>query len=259
MAEKKIESLLQETRLFEPPPAFAERAHIKSRAEYDRICERARADREGFWSGVAADLHWFRKWDRVLEWNPPFAKWFVGGRTNLSHNCLDRHLTGPRRTKTALLWEGEPGDKRALTYEQLHAEVCRFAGALVKLGVRAGDRVALYMPMIPELAIAMLACARVGATHSVVFGGFSADALRDRINDAKAKLVVTADGGWRRGKPLVLKDIVDEAVAQCPTIEKVVVYERLRGEADVKWNARDVRWDDALAGVNPVEKAAELD
>ena len=259
MAEKKIESLLQETRLFEPPPAFAERAHIKSRAEYDRICERALSDLDGFWSGIAAELHWFKKWDRVLEWNAPFAKWFVGGTTNLSHNCLDRHLSGPRRTKTALLWEGEPGDKRTLTYEQLHEEVCRFAGALVKLGVGKGDRVALYMPMIPELAIAMLACARIGATHSIVFGGFSADALRDRINDAKAKLVVTADGGWRRGKPLVLKDIVDEAVAQCPTIEKVVVYERLRGEANVSWHDRDVRWDDAVKGVTPVEKAAELD
>jgi acetyl-CoA synthetase len=259
MAEKTIESLLQETRLFEPPPAFAERAHIKSRAEYDRICERALGDREGFWSGIAGDLHWFKKWDRVLEWNPPIAKWFVGAKTNLSHNCLDRHLAGPRRTKTALMWEGEPGDKRTLTYEQLHGEVRRFAGALVKLGVKAGDRVALYMPMIPELAIAMLACARVGATHSVVFGGFSADALRDRINDAKAKLVVTADGGWRRGKPLILKSIVDEAVAQCPTIEKVVVYERLGAEAKVDWHDRDVRWDDALKGVTPVDKAAELD
>ena len=260
MAEKTIESLLREERLFAPPPAFAERAHIKTRAEYDRISERARTDREGFWGDIAKELVWFEPWSKVLEWNPPFAKWFVGGKTNLSHNCLDRHLDGPLRHKTAILWEGEPGDKRAITYEDLHRAVCLFAGALKKLGVVAGDRVALYMPMIPELAIAMLACARIGATHSVVFGGFSADALRDRIQDAQAKLVVTADGGWRRGKPLVLKDIVDEAVAQCPSIEKVIVYERLGSAAQTSWNpARDIRWEDALAGVDPVEKAQPVD
>jgi len=260
MSEKQIESLLQEMRRFDPPADFAAKAHIKSRAAYDALVVKAREDNEGFWAGVASDLHWFRKWDRVLDWEPPFAKWFVGGKTNLSYNCLDRHLTGPRGAKTAILWEGEPGDKRELTYEQLHAEVCRFAGALAGLGVKAGDRVALYMPMVPELPIAMLACARIGATHSIVFGGFSADALRDRINDAEAKLVVTADGGWRRGKPLALKSIVDEAVAQCPSVENVVVVRRLGEHLKVDWqDGRDVWWDDVMDDAEPVERAAKLD
>jgi acetyl-CoA synthetase len=260
MTEKHIESLLQETRRFEPPAEFAHRAHIKSRAEYDALCSRARADNEGFWAEIAGELHWFKKWDRVLEWNPPFAKWFIGGKTNISYNCLDRHVIAGKGTKPALLWEGEPGDRKVLTYADLHREVCRFAGALEKLGVRAGDRVALYMPMVPELPIAMLACARVGATHSVVFGGFSAEALRDRINDAQARLVVTADGGWRRGKPLELKPIVDEAVAQCPTIEKVVVVRRLGDAVRIDWKpGRDLWWDEAIAGVKPVAEAPQLD
>ena len=260
MSEKKIESLLHETRTFEPPAQFAGRAHIQSRAEYDELYARASEDPEGFWSGIAEDLHWFRKWDTVLEWDAPFAKWFVGGKTNISHNCLDRHVAGPRRTKPALMWEGEPGEKRVLTYEDLHQEVCRCAGALRALGVEAGDRVALYMPMVPELAIAMLACARIGATHSIVFGGFSADALRDRINDAEAKLVVTADGGWRRGSPLALKAIVDEAVAQTPSIEKVLVVKRVADALEIDWNeGRDVWWDDAMAAAEPVTDAAQLD
>ena len=260
MAEKQIESQLQEMRLFEPPADFAKKAHIKSRAEYDALCKRARADRDGFWAEIASELHWFKKWDRVLEWDTPFAKWFAGGTTNLSYNCLDRHLDGPRRTKPAILWEGEPGDRRTITYEELHSEVCRFAGALRSLGIEAGDRVALYMPMIPELPIAMLACARIGATHSIVFGGFSAESLRDRINDAEAKLVVTADGGWRRGKPLLLKEIVDEAIAQCPSVKKSVVVKRLGKEAKVDWKeGRDVWWDDAMSAAEPVTKAAELE
>jgi acetyl-CoA synthetase len=260
MSSKEIESLLHENRLFEPPTEFAAKAHIKSRADYDAICDHARRDREGFWAEKASELHWFKKWDRVLEWDPPFAKWFVGGRTNLSYNCLDRHLDGDRRNKPAILWEGEPGDKRTLTYEELHREVCEFAGALLRLGVVGGDRVCLYMPMIPELAIAMLACARIGATHSIVFGGFSADSLRDRVNDAEAKLVITADGGWRRGKPLALKEVVDTAVADCPSVEKVVVVERVGKAIEVDWKPdRDVWWTDAIAGVEPVAEAAELD
>ena len=260
MSEKHIESLLQETRLFDPPAEFASRAHIKSRAEYDELCERARNDREGFWAGIAEELHWFRKWDTVLDWKPPFAKWFVGGQTNISHNCLDRHLDGPRRTKPAIMWEGEPGDKRVLTYEELHAEVARFAGGLRSLGIEAGDRVALYMPMVPELAIAMLACARIGATHSIVFGGFSADALRDRVNDAEAKLIITADGGWRRAAPLALKKIVDDAVVQCPTVEKVVVVKRVGDALDIEWDdGRDVWWDDVMADAEPVTEAPPLD
>jgi acetyl-CoA synthetase len=260
MSEKNIESLLTEARLFEPPVEFAANAHIKSRAEYDAICERARNDREGFWAEIASELHWFKTWDKVLEWELPFAKWFVGGTTNLSYNCLDRHVLGDRANKTALLWEGEPGDKISLTYAQLHERVCEFAGALRALGIEAGDRVALYMPMVVELPIAMLACARIGATHSIVFGGFSADALRDRINDAEAKLCITADGGWRRGTPLELKTIVDDAVAQCPSIERVVVVKRLGDEIEVGWDEkRDIWWDDAIEGVTPVTDAPELD
>jgi acetyl-CoA synthetase len=258
MADSRIESLLKEDRLFQPPAEFAAAAHIPSREAYDEICRRASSDREGFWAGIAEELHWFKKWDKVLEWEPPFAKWFVGATTNLSYNCLDRHLSGPRRTKTAIVWEGEPGDKRELSYEELHAEVCLFAGALAKLGVEVGDRVALYMPMVPELAIALLACARIGAAHSVVFGGFSADALRDRINDAEAKLLITADGGYRRGSILELKGIADDAVAQCPSIETVVVLKR--GGQEVGWvEGRDVWWEDAVADAEPLLEAPALD
>jgi acetyl-CoA synthetase len=260
--EKNIESLLQEHRLFEPPAEFAARAHIKSRVAYDELCARARADREGFWAGIASELHWFKKWDRVLDWSDaPFAKWFVGGKLNVSHNCLDRHVAAGRGDKVAMLWEGEPGDKERITYSELLERVQAFAGALRKLGVKAGDRVAIYMPMIPELPVALLACTRIGATHSVIFGGFSADALRDRIQDAQAKLVITADGGWRRGKPLALKEIVDDAVAQCPTIEHVIVAERLGAKVlPVKWQeGRDVWWKDALRGATPVKDAEPLD
>ena len=260
--EKNIESLLQETRLFEPPTEFAKRAHIKSRAEYDALVARANKDREGFWAEIAGNLEWFEKWKKVLDWSDaPFAKWFVGGKLNVSHNCLDRHVAAGRGDKVALYWEGEPGDKQRITYAELLKRVQEFAGALRKLGVKAGDRVAIYMPMIPELPVALLACTRIGATHSVIFGGFSADALRDRIEDAKAKLVITADGGWRRGKPLALKEIVDEAVAGCPTVEKVVVAERLGQKVlPVKWQAdRDVWWKDALAGAAPVKGAEPLD
>ncbi len=258
MSEKQIVSLLQENRLFEPPTAFAEKAHIKSREQYDEIRKQALADPEGFWAGVAEELHWFKPWDKVLEWNEPFAEWFVGGTTNLSYNCLDRHLDTHRRTKPAILWEGEPGDRRVLTYEELHREVCRFAGGLRNLGVETGDRVAIYMPMVPELAIAMLACARIGATHSVVFGGFSADALRDRCVDAEAKMIITADGGWRRGKILALKEIVDQAAAEAPSVESVVVLRR--GENEIDWHeGRDHWWHDVIKGGDANTAAVELD
>ncbi len=258
MADEKIESLLHEERLFEPPSDFNPKAHISSREQYDAIRAEALADPEKFWAGIAEQLHWFKKWDQVLDWQPPFAKWFVGGKTNISYNCLDRQIEAGKGSKTAILWEGEPGDKRTLTYEELHREVCVFAGALKRLGVEEGDRIAIYMPMVPETAVAMLACARIGATHSVIFGGFAADALRDRVNDAQAKLVLTADGGWRRGKPLMLKQIVDEAVADCPSVEKVVVLKRV--DEEVAWTeGRDVWWSDAIAGVEPDTAAAELD
>jgi len=253
-----IESLLFEARLFEPAPAFSAAAHVKSRAEYDRLRREALADPEGFWAGIADELEWSRRWDSVLEWKAPFAKWFVGATTNISVNCLDRHLRSDRRNKAAIVWEGEPGDTRTLTYEDLHREVCRFAGALRGLGVGLGDRVALYMPMVPELPIAMLACARIGATHSVVFGGFSAEALRERCNDAGVKIVVTADGGYRRGSVLALKAIVDEAVAHCPSVERVVVLRRAGNE--VEWRAsRDVWWHDVVEASQPVTEAVAVD
>src|SRR5687768_14081378 len=180
MAESpNIESVLNEHRLFPPPAEFAEKAHIKSFEEYETLYREAAADPEAFWAKQAENLGWFEKWHTVLEWNEPFAKWFVGGRLNISHNCLDRHLNTERRNKTAFIWEGEPGEQRRLTYAELHREVCRFANVMKSLGVSAGDRVALYMPLVPELAVAMLACTRIGATHTVIFGGFSADAISD--------------------------------------------------------------------------------
>ena len=201
-----IESVLKEARKFPPPADFAKKAHIPSMAEYERLAQWARDDPDGFWAKQAERLHWFKKWDKVLEWNEPFARWFVGGKTNVSYNCLDLHLKTWRRNKAALLWEGEPGDQRTLTYQQLHREVCKFANVLKGLGLKKGDVATLYMPLIPELAIAMLACARIGVVHSVVFGGFSAEAIADRNNDAKARCVITADGGWRRGKLLRRSD-----------------------------------------------------
>ncbi len=225
-----IDSLLKEDRLFEPPASFSSGAYIKSREDYDRIYKRSVEDPDGFWSEIAGELHWFKPWDKVLEWEEPFAKWFVGGRLNMSFNCLDRHLASWRKNKAAIIWEGEPGDTKTLTYQQLHREVCKFANVLKNLGVEKGDRVVIYMPMVPELPVAMLACARIGATHSVIFGGFSSEALKDRINDAQAKAVITADGGFRRGTVVQLKPAVDEAITQCPTINQVVVVQRCNNE-----------------------------
>jgi acetyl-CoA synthetase len=225
-----IDSLLKEDRLFEPPASFSSGAYIKSREDYDRIYKRSVEDPDGFWSEIAGELHWFKPWDKVLEWEEPFAKWFVGGRLNMSFNCVDRHLTSWRKNKAAIIWEGEPGDTKTLTYQQLHREVCKFANVLKNLGVEKGDRVVIYMPMVPELPVAMLACARIGATHSVIFGGFSSEALKDRINDAQAKAVITADGGFRRGTVVQLKPAVDEAITQCPTINQVVVVQRCNNE-----------------------------
>jgi acetyl-CoA synthetase len=253
-----ITSVLKESRQFPPPPAFASQAHIKSAAEYEKLWQRAAADPEGFWAEQAAALHWFRRWDKVLVWNEPHAQWFVGGKINASANCLDRHLSGPRRTKTAILWEGEPGDRRALTYEELHQEVCRFANALKSIGIQPGDRVTIYMPMIPEAAIAMLACARIGATHSVIFGGFSADAVADRNNDAKARLVITADGGWRRGKVVPLKQNVDAALDKSPTVEKCIVFNRCHQQVQMK-PGRDLWWHELTEKASADCPPAELD
>jgi len=220
--EQTLEALLKEERRFPPPKDF----QVRAAAPDPGIYERAAADPEGFWAGWSKELDWFEPWHTVLEWTPPHAKWFVGGKLNAAYNCLDRHLAGPRRNKAALVWEGEPGDRRVYTYWDLYREVCAFANVLRDLGVRRGDRVAIYLPMIPEAVIAMLACARIGAPHSVVFGGFSAESLRDRINDAQAKVLVTADGGWRRGRVVPLKENADRALAETPSIEKVVVVQR---------------------------------
>jgi acetyl-CoA synthetase len=216
MSEKvspEIEALLKEDRSFSPTDEFRSRAHVGDPAVY----ERAAQDPEAFWAGFAKELEWITPWSKVLEWNPPDAKWFVGGKLNITANCLDRHVRTARRNKAAFIWEGEPGDRRTLTYFDLYRQVCQFANVLKKLGVKKGDRVALYLPLIPELAISMLACARIGAVHSVVFGGFSAESLRDRINDSSCKVLVTADGGWRRGGVVPLKQTADEALADTPS------------------------------------------
>ena len=239
-----IDALLQENREFPPPPDFAREAVANDPDIYDRAAK----DPEGFWAGMAKELHWFKPWEKVLQWDPPFAQWFVGGKLNVSYNCLDRHLDGPRRNKAALIWEGEPGDWKVYTYWDLHREVCRFANALKSLGVEKGDRITIYLPMIPELPIAMLACARIGAPHSVIFGGFSAESIRGRINDCESKLIITADGGYRRGNVVPLKYNVDEALEGAPTIEKVVVVRRSGTADDLMQSGRDIWWHDAVEG-----------
>jgi acetyl-CoA synthetase len=257
-ATPNITSVLKESRQFPPPPAFAAQAHIKSQAEYEKLWQRAHDDPEGFWAEQARSLHWFRPWDKVLDWKEPFVKWFVGGKTNVCYNCVDRHATGPRKNKAAIIWEGEPGDTRVLRYQDLHREVCKFANVLKGQGIKPGDRVTLYMPMIPELAIAMLACARIGATHSIIFGGFSAEAVADRNNDAKARLVITADGGWRRGKVVALKQNVDAALDKSPTVEKCIVFNRCNQQVNMK-PGRDLWWHELLANAADQCPAAELD
>lgn len=237
---ERIESVLQEERRFGPSEAFKESAKISSLAEYQKLYDQSLTDPDTFWGNVANELHWFKPWDKVTEWEEPFVKWFVGGQTNLAYNCIDRHLDSWRRNKAAIIWEGEPGDSRVLTYQDLHREVSKFANVLKKRGVKKGDCVAIYMPMIPEAAIAMLACARIGAPHSVVFGGFSASALSDRINDADAKLVITADGGYRRGSVFPLKPQVDDALKDCPGVSNVVVVKR--GDNEIHMEAGRDHW-----------------
>jgi acetyl-CoA synthetase len=253
-----IESVLHESRLFHPPKEFSEQANLKSFDEYEKLYAEAAADPEAFWAKQAEDLHWFKKWDTVLEWNEPFAKWFVGGKLNISYNCLDRHLDTWRKNKAAIIWEGEPGEIKTITYLQLHQEVSRFANVLKSLDVKSGDRVALYMPLVPALAVAMLACARIGATHTVIFGGFSADAIRDRVNDGQCKVIVTADGGYRRGTEIKLKDIVDEAAGQCPSVEHVVVYQRTGSRVSMR-PGRDHWWHELTKTVDTDCEAEQLD
>lgn len=253
-----IESVLNESRVFPPSPEFSANARLKSYADFERLYREATADPEAFWARQAEELDWFQKWDRVLEWNEPFAKWFTGGKLNVSYNCLDRHLTGWRKNKAAIIWEGEPGEIKTITYLQLHQEVSRFANVLKKLDVRSGDRVALYMPLLPALAVAMLACVRIGAVHTVIFGGFSADAIRDRVNDGKCKLIITADGGFRRGAEIRLKDVVDEAAAQCPCVENIVVFQRTGSRVSMQ-PGRDHWWHELTKTVATECPAEPLD
>ncbi len=250
-----LDSTLHEHRVFPPPAEFAAKAHVKSLEEYETLYRRSIQDPQRFWAEIASELHWFAPWSSVLEWNPPSARWFVGGKINLCYNCVDRHALSDRKDKVAILWEGEPGETRALTYGELYLEVQKFANVLKGLGVRKGDRVAVYMGMTPELAIALLACARIGAVHSVIFGGFAANALVDRINDASCVALITQDGSYRRGQEVRLKPIADEALNNCPTVKQVVVYRRTGSAVNMK-PGRDQWWHDLVAKA-PVECPAE--
>ena len=244
-----ITSVLNETRSFPPPSAFASKASIGSMAQYEALWNRAKDDPEGFWDEHARILAWNKPWSKVLDWQPPFAKWFVGGQLNASYNCVDRHCTGPTKNKAAIIWEGEPGDRRVLRYQDLQREVSKFANVLKGLGVQKGDVVAVYMPLVPELVIALLACARIGAPHTVIFGGFSAESLSGRIQDCKAKVLLTADGGYRRGKLVPLKENADAAAALCPTLKHVVVYRRTGTQ--VNWSpGRDHWWHELEANAS---------
>jgi acetyl-CoA synthetase len=258
MAETHAEfdDLLREDRTISPPAEFRARAHVRDETLYAE----AERDPDAFWARFAGELEWSRHWDKVLDWQPPHAQWFVGGRINVSVNCLDRHLRGPRRNKAALIWEGEPGDRRTLTYFDLHRQVSKFANVLKSLGIKKGDRVALYLPLIPELAIAMLACARIGAVHSVVFAGFSAESLRDRINDSQCRLLVTADGGYRRGQIVGLKKVADEATADTPSIEHVVVVQRVGEKIAANIQARRDHWyHDLMTDASPKSDPEPMD
>ncbi len=253
-----IESVLQEARRFAPPKGFRSAARLSDPEEFERLYRQSLDDPEAFWSTAASDLHWFKPWDKVLEWEEPHAKWFVGATTNLSYNCLDLQVARGLANKVALYWEGEPGDRRVITYGEMLREVSKFSNVLQDRGVGLGDVVAIYMPMIPEALVAMLACARVGATHSVVFGGFSSSALADRINDAKAKLVVTADGGYRRGAVLPLKPAVDEALERCESVKSVIVVRRAQNDIDME-PRRDVWYHDLMRHASAEFEAVPVD
>ena len=249
-----IVALLREKRKFPAPKSFAKRALVSKASIYAEAAKNP----VRFWEARARELHWIKPWKKSLEWKPPYAKWFAGGKLNVSDNCLDRHVATTRRTKAALIWEGEPGDTRTLTYWDLYREVQRFAAALKRHGVRKGDRITIYMPMVPEVAIAMLACTRIGAAHSVIFGGFSPESVRDRIHDADSKLVITADGGWRRGTIVPLKKNTDEALKECPDVSTVIVLKRTGQPIDMQ-SGRDIWWDDFVKGVEPKCPAEPMD
>ena len=255
-ADRNIDAVIDHSHVFKPHKDFTAKAVVRDKAVYAL----ARKDPEKFWARQAKRLHWFKPWDKVLDWNPPYPKWFVNGKLNASYNCLDRFLNTPTQNKAAIIWEGEPGDSRTLTYRQLYTETCKFANVLKSLGVKKGDRVAVYMPMIPELPIALLACARIGAIHSVVFGGFSPEALRDRINDAQAKLVVTASGGWRKGAVVQLKKNVDDALEDCPSVKHVVVVNRAVDPTHVPLEqGRDAWWHRLMEDASPKCDAVPMD
>jgi acetyl-CoA synthetase len=254
----QIVNVMKEERLFPPSQDFSSKARISSMEQYEKLWKEAADDIEGFWGKMGNELHWFKPYDKVLQWDMPFAKWFVGGQTNISYNCLDIHLGTPRQNKAAFIWEGEPGDVRIYTYKTLHTEVCKFANVLKSLGIGKGDVVALYMPLIPELAIAMLACARIGAVHSVVFGGFSAEAIADRNNDASAKMMITADAGWRRGKHVPLKANTDLALEKSPTVKNCIVVRRVGLEMTMQ-EGRDHWWHDLMAKASPNCPAEPMD
>jgi acetyl-CoA synthetase len=255
MPDRAIEALLREERTFAPPEDFRRQANVADPTVYE-----AARNLEQFWADQAGSFEWFRKWNKVLEWNCPWAKWFVGGRLNITINCLDRHLRSWRKNKAAFVWEGEPGDERVLTYADLHRETCRFANVLRRLGVRKGDRVTIYLGMVPELPIAMLACARIGAAHSVIFGGFSPDSIRDRIHHSQSKVVVTADGGWRRGTIVPLKANIDAALGECPSVESVVVLRRIGDAANIHMQeGRDRWWHDLVADAPSTCEAESMD
>jgi len=253
-AEPKIEALLKEGRKFPPSKDFVKKAQVKSASVY----KEAARDTVKFWEKQAKQLRWMKPWKKALDWKLPYAKWFVGGKLNISDNCLDRHVESVRKNKAAIIWEGEPGDSRVLTYRDLWRDVNQFAAALKRHGVKKGDIVTIYLPMIPEVAVAMLACARIGAPHSVVFGGFSPDSLRDRIQDAKSKIVITSDGGYRRGGTVALKKNTDEAVKECSFVSTVIVYKRTGQQVD--WtNGRDVWWDDFIKDADRYVKPEPMD
>jgi acetyl-CoA synthetase len=250
---------MREDRVFPPPPRFSAKAWVNSPAEYDRLYRWSVDDPQGFWGEQARELDWFHPFATVLEGRGSEAKWFQGGKLNLCHNCVDRHAAGHRRDKVALLWEGEPGEVRRLTYADLQGEVQRFANVLKQIGVRKGDRVAVYMGMVPELAIALLACARIGAVHSVIFGGFAAHAIADRISDSDCRVVLTQDASYRRGTTLKLKGIVDEALERCPRVEKVIVFQRAPDEQTPMRPGRDIWWHEAAAAAEPTCPAEPMD
>jgi acetyl-CoA synthetase len=257
MSEENITSVLAEKRTFSPLESFKNQANLK-KDEYERLLLKANVDFESFWSDLANEnLHWFKKWDKVLEWNEPFSKWFIGGKINVSYNCLDRHLE-KKSNKTAITWIGENKERRSVTYSELYKEVCKFSNVLVQLGIKEKDRVVIYMPMVIEAVVAMLACTRIGAVHSVVFGGFSIEALADRINDSKAKMIITADGSYRRGQIVPLKQNVDEALKKCASIEKVVVAQRAKNNIEMKSN-RDYWYHELISKADSDFKAKELD